>query len=296
MKELSFVIILVSMLIGIGDIAEINSLKKEAEQAYLNGNFSTAIAHYHTLLDSFKVSDENIKLNLANAYLQTKDTATAQQHYRQLSGSADRQVKSVAQQQMGVVAHKQQQLKEALHHFKEALKADPTNEDARYNYELLKKKLQDQQQQQQNNEDQEQENDQEQQQNNENQEQQEQQQNKENQEQENQEQQEQQQDQQEQEQQEQQQNQQEGQEQESENQEQQEQEQQQQNQGDQEEGDSEEQREEPVVPTAERLEDMNMSEEKARMILEAMRNNELQYIQQNRRKAKNPTDRNKPDW
>ena len=269
MKELSFVIILVSMLIGIGDIAEINRLKKEAEQAYLNGNFSTAIAHYHTLLDSFKVSDENIKLNLANAYLQTKDTATAQQHYRQLSGSADRQVKSVAQQQMGVVAHKQQQLKEALHHFKEALKADPTNEDARYNYELLKKKLQDQQQQ----------NDQEQQQNNENQEQQEQQQ-----------------DQQEQEQQEQQQNQQEGQEQESENQQQQEQQEQQQNQGDQEEGDSEEQREEPVVPTAERLEDMNMSEEKARMILEAMRNNELQYIQQNRRKAKNPTDRNKPDW
>lgn len=288
MKELLFVIISVSMIIGIGDIAEINRLKKEAEQAYLNGNFSTAIAHYHTLLDSFKVSDENIKLNLANAYLQAKDTATAQQHYRQLSNSADRQVKSVAQQQLGVVAHKQQQLKEALQHFKEALKADSMNEDARYNYELLKKKLQDQQQQEnqeqeQNNEDQQQENQEQQEQEQQNQDQQ-------------QEQEQQQQEQEQQDQEQQQQNQQEGQEQESENQQQQEEQQQDQQQGEQEEGDSEEQREEPVNPTSERLENMNMSEEKARMILEAMRNNELQYIQQNRRKAKNPTDRNKPDW
>jgi tetratricopeptide (TPR) repeat protein len=287
-KILLFTIFSALLLVGIGDIAEINRLKKEAEQAYLNGNFSTAISHYHTLLDSFKVSDENIRLNLANAYLQDKDTATAQQYYRQLANTPDREVKSLAQQQMGIVAHQQQKLQEALQHFKEALKADPTNEDARYNYELLKKKLQEQQDQQ--------ENDQNQQKNDENQEQQE---NKEQEKQDqNQQEQKQDQEQQKQDQQQQEQNQQEGQEQESENQQQQEQEKQQkeQNQGEQEEGESQEQKEEPIIPTAERLEDMNMSEEKARMILEAMRNNELQYIQQNRRKANTPPDRNKPDW
>jgi len=41
---------------------------------------------------------------------------------------------------------------------------------------------------------------------------------------------------------------------------------------------------------------MNISEEKAKMILEAMKNNEIQYIQQNRRKAKKKKDSSKPDW
>jgi len=32
------------------------------------------------------------------------------------------------------------------------------------------------------------------------------------------------------------------------------------------------------------------------MILEAMKNNEIQYIQQNQRKATKKPDQNKPDW
>ena len=39
-----------------------------------------------------------------------------------------------------------------------------------------------------------------------------------------------------------------------------------------------------------------MDEQKARMILEAMKNQEIQYLQQNRRKATKPKDKNKPDW
>jgi Ca-activated chloride channel family protein len=41
---------------------------------------------------------------------------------------------------------------------------------------------------------------------------------------------------------------------------------------------------------------MEMSEEKAQMILEAMKNQEIQYLQQNKRKATKPKDRSKPDW
>jgi len=46
----------------------------------------------------------------------------------------------------------------------------------------------------------------------------------------------------------------------------------------------------------ERLKQMKISEEKARMILEAMKNQEVQYLQQNKRKATKPKDRGKPDW
>lgn len=48
--------------------------------------------------------------------------------------------------------------------------------------------------------------------------------------------------------------------------------------------------------TADKLKEMNISEEKARMILEALKNNEVQYIQQNRRKSTKPKDKDKPDW
>lgn len=54
--------------------------------------------------------------------------------------------------------------------------------------------------------------------------------------------------------------------------------------------------EQPPQTRSEKLEELNLTEEKARMILEAMKNNEIQYIQQNKRKAKKKPDSNKPDW
>ena len=45
---------------------------------------------------------------------------------------------------LGVLANQQNKYEEALANFKQALKADPANEDARYNYEMVKKKLEEQ--------------------------------------------------------------------------------------------------------------------------------------------------------
>jgi len=44
------------------------------------------------------------------------------------------------------------------------------------------------------------------------------------------------------------------------------------------------------------LKEMNISEEMAKMILEALRNNEVQYIQQQKRRPTKKADSNKPDW
>ena len=52
----------------------------------------------------------------------------------------------------------------------------------------------------------------------------------------------------------------------------------------------------PPKSSEEKLRKLNMSEEKARMILEAMRNNEIQYLQQMRRKATKKPESGKPDW
>ncbi|MEQ8714304.1 MAG: hypothetical protein RIC80_14885 [Cyclobacteriaceae bacterium] len=52
----------------------------------------------------------------------------------------------------------------------------------------------------------------------------------------------------------------------------------------------------PMPSPSEKLEEMNLSEEKAKMILEAMRNSEVQYLQQMKKKATKKADSKKPDW
>lgn len=287
MKVLIAGILSVVMVAGIIDsIATVNRLKKEAELAYKNGDYATAVAHYQTLVDSLNVEDDNIRLNLAHSLIQAGDTISAQRNYSSLVRSNNTQVKSIAYQQMGIISSDQQKYEEALSTFKEALKANPTNEEARYNYELVKELLEKQQEQQEQQQDQ---------QNQDQQEQQEQ----------NQEQQQQQQDQQQQqgEQGEQSEDNQEGQQQEQEREQQGESEQNPQDpnkqnaqQGEEQQEGEKSDEEQSASPISERLKEMNISEEKARMILEAMRNNEMQYIQQNRRRPEKPRDRTKPDW
>jgi Ca-activated chloride channel family protein len=47
---------------------------------------------------------------------------------------------------------------------------------------------------------------------------------------------------------------------------------------------------------SQRLKLMNMSEDKAKMILDAMKNSEIQYLQQMKKKGKTRYDKDKPDW
>lgn len=273
---MKLILLFVLLFADIGDvnyIATVNKYKKEAEKAYLNQNYEQAIKHYKYLVDSLNVQEPKVLLNLSNAYYRVKDTASAASYYERVMDSEDKVVKTTAHQQLGLLAHQKQQYQQALAHFKEALKTDPGNEEARYNYELVKKTIKDQQQQQ--NQDQQQQN----------------------QDQQNQDQQEQNQDQQQQDQQQQQQQEQDQQDSEQES-EQQEQEQGEQKESEQEQSDPEEgeQDNQQQMGSPQDMEELKISKEKARMILEAMRNNEKQYIQQNKRRARKNTNDDKPDW
>jgi len=294
MKYIIGILLVASAFGNIGDIAKVNSLKKKAKEAYNNGEYQLALDQYQFLADSMNIVDDNIKLNMANAYYQLKDTANAINNYSELLSSTNRKVKSVANQQTGIIKNKQKKYKEALDHFKEALKADPTNEDARYNYELLKKVLKEKEEQEknqdQNDKDKNQDQDKE---NKENKENQDKEQQKKDQEKEDQEQKD-----------EQQKEDQEGKEDKDKQDEQKKEEEKKEG----EEKDKEQQKPEDAEnkdqekpndqepSLSEKLKDMKISEEKAKMILEAMKNNEIQYIQQNKRKPTKKKDPDKPDW
>lgn len=297
-------------------IAKSNALKREAKAAYEAGEFKLAVEAYTRLIDSLQIDDPRAQLNLANAAYRVsygsenfdvlndisngakrvQDSASlsavseeikyfdiADSNYRSLRDSEDLSAASMALNQLGVIAYRRNEIakddkttlmNQALADFKQALIKNPLNEQARYNYELLKKLIQQQQEQEQENQDQKQD----QQQDQENKDQQNKDQQKQDQEQQNQEKQNQ-----------------EQQEQQNQNQEQQDQEQQEQeNQQQQEE--QQPQEEDPMEKLMDKLKEMNIPLEKAQMILEAMKNNEVQYVQQKKRKATKPRESDKPDW
>lgn len=267
-------------------VRKINEAKSEAEDAFKSGDYKSAIQHYQYLVDSLGVKEDEVMLNLANAYYLEKDTANAFTTYQALTGSPKPDIKSKAHQQLGIMANKQGRAEEALNSFKQAIKAEPSNDDARYNYEMLKKKLEEQKKQedkqkqnkdqdkkdqqnkdQQNKEDQKKEQDQKDQQNKDEQ----------------------------------------NKDQQKKDQEQKEQEKKEQQDKEQQKKEAEEKQKQEEQSKKEqqnkeqnldrnKLEQMKISEDKARMILEAMKNQEKQYLQQQKRKATKSKDRSKPDW
>lgn len=280
MKTPVFIFLALLAWIDPATVRKINATKSAAEDAFKDGDYKTAIIHYQYLVDSLGVKEDEVILNLANAYYLSKDTANAFNTYQMVTESPEKEIKSKAHQQLGIMANQQGRPEEALNFFKQAIKAEPSNDDARYNYEMVKKKLdekkKEEEEKQQQNKDQEKQDQQNKDQENKDQEQ------KEQQDQESKDEQQKDQQQKEQEQKE------------KEQKEQQEKEQQEKEQQEQEQKESQE-KEMPNLDR-EKLEQMKISEEKARMILEAMKNQEKQYLQQQKRKPTQSRDRNKPDW
>ncbi|MDH5368248.1 MAG: tetratricopeptide repeat protein [Cyclobacteriaceae bacterium] len=286
------IVLVILLLIGTGfndidRIAKANKLKKEAREAFQNGDYSTAISNYHYLLDSMKIDDDKIRLNLANAYHQSKDTTNSQNGYSGLTSSNNKLVQSTAHQQMGVIQNQQKKYKEALQSFKNAIKANPANEDARYNYELLKKLIKEQEEQQKDQQNEDQDNKEQEKQDQQNKEQEQ-----KNKEQENKDQQQKDQEKKEGENEEENKDQKEK---EGEEEGDEKKEKQQPKEGEQEENDKKD-AEQNEMPQQSEMKEMKISEEKAKMILEAMKNNEIQYFQQNKRKPTKRKDSGKPDW
>jgi AAA ATPase containing von Willebrand factor type A (vWA) domain len=285
MKVALFIALSLLTWIDPATVKKINQAKSAAEEAFKKGDYAGAARHYHYLVDTLGVNEDEVILNLANASYLAKDTANAVSHYQSVTDSPKSDIKSKAYQQLGIMANQQGRAEEALNLFKQAIKAEPTNDDARYNYEMLKKKLDEQkkkeeEKKQQQNKDQEKEDQQ-----NKDQQNKEEQKDKEQQEKDQKNKDEQNKDQQQKDQ---------------EQKEKEEKEQQDKEQKEKEEQEQQEQKdaEKEKMPNLdkEKLQQMKISEEKARMILEAMKNQEKQYLQQQKRKPTQSRDRNEPDW
>ena len=250
-----FIINIILVFILNDRIDEINKLTDSAEKSFFSKNYDESIRNYKTLIDSLDYSNEKIYLNLAHSYLLSNDTLNAIENYNFASLTENNKIKSIALQQLGNINEKNKKLDEALSFYKESIIANNNNEDSKYNYELVKRRIEEKKKKnQQNNKKDQNKNskdnqkkdqsenkkqDKEGKEDKNNQNQDEQKQNKENEK-------------------------------------------------------NEKKSEEESVE--EKLKKINMTKKKAEMILNALNNNEFQYIQQLKRKPSKKTDKSKPDW
>ena len=248
-----FYLILISNL-SINNIDEINRLTKEAELFFKNKEYEKSIINYDILIDSFEVSDEKVFLNLAHSHFLNGDTTAALENYNYTTITDNNKIKSIALQQIGNINNSKNKLEEALEFYKESIISDNNNLDSKFNYELVKRKIEDQNKNQEKDQNKDQNKEQEK-------------------------------------------------EQEKSDNKKKDDKGQQDKDKDDEDNDSKENKnneqnskKSDAESLEEKLKKINMSKKKAEMILDALNNNEFQYIQQLKRNPKKKKDNNKPDW
>jgi tetratricopeptide (TPR) repeat protein len=143
MRSLLLLLLLLAFSFGdtIHRVARINTYAEEAAQAYNSRNYLHAISAYAYLLDSLQLKDDKMRLNLAHAYFRSGDLSNARLRYEGLSRHPDRLLRSVACQQLGTLHARQKEWQPALDFYRQALVANVGNQQARHNYELVKKYL-----------------------------------------------------------------------------------------------------------------------------------------------------------
>ncbi len=258
-------------------IFQTNSAKKKATNLYKEKKYTEAASELLYMNNVWKLDEPTVTLNLAHSYFEQQDTSaisSALAYYSEAINSKNDRVRSVANLQVGILKAKRagsEQTKpkdkkkiyeDALINFKNSLRADQHNQEARFDYELLKRLLdiEVQKQEQEQKEKDKNKSEEEKQQDQQDKQEQDDQQSEDDQNQEGQE----------------------GQENKEQDQSKEEQDAQKQAQQQQ--------------SSAERLKEMGISQEKAEQILESMKQNEAQYLQQQQRKGKKPRKTGKPDW
>ncbi len=127
----------------------------KGKKAYEEGHYDEARVYYEHVLKNRK-KDDRAKFGLGVTAYQQKDMETAARALNNAMNSDDKSLASKAMYNLGNMFRDQQKMEESLALYRKAIELDPTDEDAKVNYELLKQVLQQQEQQQQDKQNQEQ--------------------------------------------------------------------------------------------------------------------------------------------
>lgn len=118
-----------------------NRDQREALQAYQKQDYILAAYKYRSLIGQLKAEVPALYFNLGQSYFKLQRQQQATQAFERCLVKADTLLQSKTLVKLGILSFGQAKMEQALDYFKKAVKKNPLNEDARYNYELLKKYL-----------------------------------------------------------------------------------------------------------------------------------------------------------
>ena len=108
----------------------------EGNRSFDKGDFSKALSAYGSAIHAFSGNQlAKLYLNLGNTFVKTQNPENAGKYYEMaLNTASDDELKSRILYQTGLLLFKNRQYSEAAALFKESLKLNDNNDDARYNY------------------------------------------------------------------------------------------------------------------------------------------------------------------
>ncbi|GAB2538818.1 tetratricopeptide repeat protein [Rufibacter soli] len=128
---------------GLQRIALRNQYAQQAGIAYGQKDYRQAAFLYERVrqTEGNSVPTTSVQINLAHSYFQLHDYSRASPIYRSLMKSPNPRLQSMVATQLAAIEVEEGNFTRALAYCKQAMTTDETNQAARYNYELLQKYL-----------------------------------------------------------------------------------------------------------------------------------------------------------
>ena len=125
----------------------------KGKSAYNDKRYGDAKIYYQDILSKRK-NDNAAKFGLGVTAYKQKDIETALSSLNAAKNSEDSKLASKAYYNLGNMLREQNKMDESLAFYKKAIELDPSDQDAKINFELLKQVMQEQQNQEQQNQEQ----------------------------------------------------------------------------------------------------------------------------------------------
>lgn len=122
--------------------SRLNKAIKTAERSYAEANYEQSVTDHLVLINEFEYKSPELSFDLGLSHHYSEKLDEAQTWYDQVTQSPNKALVSNAFNQSGVILGNKKEYEVALSKFQFALIQDPTNEQARHNYELLARWLQ----------------------------------------------------------------------------------------------------------------------------------------------------------
>lgn len=142
-------VVLFVALLGMVWVDAVAQTPEEANRAFENGDFTRAVELYRAAIAE-NTEDARLYFNLGNALSKAGNPEEAEEAYRQFQTRTDvAEEQAMADYNLGTAMSELGELEDALSHLRNALRRNPNDEDAKVNYEMALRQLQEQQDQEQ---------------------------------------------------------------------------------------------------------------------------------------------------